>query len=388
MTGEKLTGYAWFKSIGSPKHIVAPMVEQSDLAFRLLTRDHGAHMCYTQMLNVPTFLTSKEYREGHLQSIPSERPLIVQIAGHNPEEMLRACKIIQGRVACDAFDVNLGCPQGIAKRGHYGAFLMEHHELLTEIVSTLANGLSIPVTCKTRIYEDYERSVELCEVLVNAGASLLTIHGRTRESKGEWTGAADWDMITKLRKRFHGIVPMFANGGISSLDDVNRCIEYTKCDGVMSSEAILENPAIFNKEQNHNQIELAEKYLQKARLHPPRLLRTVRAHLMKLLYRYIQYPTLLHYREQIHECKTMEDYEALVQELKINITDHEPYSKPGLTWYTRHLNTDRNHAGLRSKGKDAQYNEKQVLLAEDAWSKFDDTECSIFASLGLGGEEE
>lgn len=77
---------------------------------------------------------------------------------------------------------------GIAKRGRYGAFLMEELDLLNEIVSTLSQGLKIPVTCKTRIYHDFDRTIRLCETLSNAGASLLTIHGRTREEKQQLIG--------------------------------------------------------------------------------------------------------------------------------------------------------------------------------------------------------
>ena len=160
------------------------------------------------------------------------------------KEMLKAAMMIENICDCDAIDINLGCPQGIAKRGKYGAFLMEELELLTEIVITIKT-FKIRVTCKTRIYKDLARSLKLCETLVNAGASLLTIHGRTRESKGEFTGAADWDTIRRIKEHFKGTVPIFANGGISSLEDVHKCIEYTGCDGVMSSEAILENPALF-----------------------------------------------------------------------------------------------------------------------------------------------
>jgi hypothetical protein len=76
-----------------------------------------------------------------------------------------------------------GCPQGIAKRGRYGAFLMEELDLLADIVRTMSSDLKIPVTCKTRIYKDFNRTIRLCETLTNAGASLLTIHGRTREEK-------------------------------------------------------------------------------------------------------------------------------------------------------------------------------------------------------------
>jgi tRNA-dihydrouridine synthase 1 len=81
-----------------------------------------------------------------------------------------------------------GCPQGIAKRGRYGAFLMEELDLLTDIVQTISKDLKVPVTCKTRIYKDFNRTIRLCETLTNAGASLLTIHGRTREEKKQMIG--------------------------------------------------------------------------------------------------------------------------------------------------------------------------------------------------------
>lgn len=129
---------------------------------------------------------SAEYRRSNFQTIPADRPLIVQLAGDKPDILLQAAKMVQGK--CDAVDINLGCPQGIAKRGHYGAFLMEELDLLTAMVSKLATGLRIPVTCKTRIYHDFNRTIRLMETLVNAGASLLTIHGRTREEKKQKIG--------------------------------------------------------------------------------------------------------------------------------------------------------------------------------------------------------
>lgn len=97
--------------------------------------------------------------------------------------MLEAARFVEDK--CDAVDINLGCPQDIARRGKYGAYLMEELDLLTEIVSTLSKNLKVPVTCKTRIYKDFDRTIRLCETLVQAGAKLLTIHGRTREEKVE-----------------------------------------------------------------------------------------------------------------------------------------------------------------------------------------------------------
>jgi tRNA-dihydrouridine synthase 1 len=138
------------------------------------------------MYNANSFVNSSEYSEDNFTTCPEDRPLVVQFASHEPEVLLRAAKLVEDK--CDAVDINLGCPQAIAKRGRYGAWLMEELDLLTELVSILAKNLKIPVTCKTRIYKDFDRSVRLCETLVNAGASMLTIHGRTREQKGQLCG--------------------------------------------------------------------------------------------------------------------------------------------------------------------------------------------------------
>eukprot|EP01036_Dinobryon_divergens_P038897 gene38897-51133_t len=157
-------GYEFFNKIGRPTKIVAPMVDQSELAYRLLCRKYGAELVFTQMIHSGSFLMSAEYRREVFTTVPSDRPLIAQFCGNDPEMILQAAKMIEN--SCDAIDINLGCPQGIAKRGHYGAYLMEELDLLTSIVSTLSKGLKIPVTCKTRIYTDFDRSVKLCETLV------------------------------------------------------------------------------------------------------------------------------------------------------------------------------------------------------------------------------
>lgn len=99
--------------------------------------------------------------------------------------------------------------------------------------------------------QDFSRSIQLYEALIGAGASMLTIHGRTREEKGHWVREADWNMIARVKAYFANHpnpfmrVPIVANGGIENMDDVLRCLQVTKADAVMSSEAVLENPALF-----------------------------------------------------------------------------------------------------------------------------------------------
>jgi tRNA-dihydrouridine synthase 1 len=95
---------------------------------------------------------------------------------------------------CDAIDLNLGCPQGIARKGNYGSFLLTETELLCKIVSTLHNGLKVPVTCKIRLLPDMQDTLALCRALEDAGCQLLTVHGRTRFQNKQtvsWLGLID-----------------------------------------------------------------------------------------------------------------------------------------------------------------------------------------------------
>jgi len=352
----KLTGYDWFRSLRSPTKIVAPMVDQSDLDYRQLTRNYGAELVYTQMFNSNVFVKDHTYRQENFQTCPEDRPLIVQFCGNDPKTLLAAAKMVEDQ--CDAVDINLGCPQGIARRGHYGAFLMEELDLLHELVSVLAINLKVPVTCKTRIYKDYDRSLKLCETLVNAGASLLTIHGRTREEKGQYVKEADWETVRKLKVHFAGRIPIIANGGIETFEDVDRCIAITGVDGVMSSEAILENPGLFSNNFNQNsqsfsdQIVLANEYLEKCREHPVSHYRTIRSHLQKMLFRYCNKNTQL--RDAINVARELTEFQDICDSCSrmIQLPENSIVNYDGETWYSRHRNPSHMHRGRVASQKD------------------------------------
>ena len=184
--------------------------------------------------------------ERHLDGNPAfDRPLTVQFCSNNPDDFLAAAKHVAP--FCDAVDLNLGCPQGIAKRGKYGAFLQEDWDLIARMIRKLHEELDVPVTAKMRCLETREKTLEYAKTILDAGASIITVHGRRREQKGHNTGLADWTMIRYLRENLPKDTVIFANGNILQHEDIAACLEATGADGVMSAEGNLYDPTIFSE---------------------------------------------------------------------------------------------------------------------------------------------
>ncbi|KAM4844633.1 tRNA-dihydrouridine(16/17) synthase [NAD(P)(+)]-like isoform 2-T2 [Thomomys bottae] len=297
----KLRGFEfWRRTLGAARHVVAPMVDQSELAWRLLSRRHGAQLCYSPMLHAQVFVRDANYRRENLycEVCPEDRPLIVQAA-------------LLAQDYCDAIDLNLGCPQMIAKRGHYGAFLQEEWGLLQRMILLAHERLAVPVTCKIRVFPEIDKTVRYAQMLEKAGCQLLTVHGRTKEQKGPLAGVASWEHIKAVRKAVS--IPVFANGNIRSLQDVERCIQDTGVQGVMSAEGLLHNPALFEG-RSPAVWELAEEYLDIVQQHRCPL-SFVRAHLFKLWHHTLQVHQQL--REELAKVKTLEGLAAVSQALKL-----------------------------------------------------------------------
>lgn len=234
--------WAWFNEMGAPKFWVAPMVDQSELAFRQLCRRHGATGAYTPMLHARLFLETPAYRAEHFTTATQDRPLLAQFCANDPDTLLAAARLVEGYV--DGVDLNLGCPQRIAKRGKYGAYLMDDLALVERMVRALAGGLSVPVTVKIRRFPCVKRTVEYALMLERAGASLLAIHGRTRDQKRASEVRAEWEHIRAVKQALR--IPVLGNGNIRTLADCHALMDATGVDGVMSAESLLADPALFS----------------------------------------------------------------------------------------------------------------------------------------------
>jgi tRNA-dihydrouridine synthase 1 len=342
--------------------VVAPMVDQSDLPFRLLCRRYGANLCFTPMIHSRLLVETEAYRNKFF-STDFDRPIIAQLCGSDPDTVLAAAKMLEPYV--DGIDINCGCPQGIARRGNYGAFLLEQEDTLLTLVRHLTKHLRVPLSVKVRLlpkpytpvvdndeaeFDIPKASLALYEKLVDAGIHLLTIHGRTRKQKGPETGSTDWKTIRKAVDMFGDRIPIFANGSIQEFKDVDECLEITNADGIMSSESLLEYPPLFYKipqtpVRTIGRVQLAEEYMQLAKQYPPNKggqgsgLKCMRVHLHRFLHADLQGDIAL--RKLLVETKTLELLEvALVSCKKWHGSTNHDVASESLSWYVRHQEGD------------------------------------------------
>ncbi len=304
----KLGGFEfWRQTLNSAKYVVAPMVDQSALAWRMLSRKYGAQLCYTPMFHAKCFVDKAAYREREFSTCPEDRPLIVQFCGNDPDILLAAAKLVEDK--CDAVDINLGCPQGIAKKGFYGSYLQDEWDLISRIVKKLHENLKVPVTCKIRVFPDVEKTLRYAKMLEESGCQLLTVHGRTREQKQQATGLADWEQIRRVKESLS--IPIFSNGNILFHEDIERCLEYTKCDGVMTAEGNLYNPFIF--EPGHPEMtQVCREFMEMIEKHGG-IASHVRGHFFKIMRPALQIHTS--FRERLGTAHGLDEIFLIAREL-------------------------------------------------------------------------
>ena len=241
------------------RYIMAPMVGASELPFRLFCRKYGTQLCYTPMMMASEFATSEEYRQREFPISVLDRPLVCHFAANTPQDFAIAAKLAEP--FCDAIDLNLGCPQRTAYVGHFGSYLLDPQDraLILSIIRAGVEAVSIPIFVKIRLLDTYEETEELVRQLYEAGATLIAVHARyratfDRKGPGARDGPALLDQVSKLKQAFPNKL-LITNGNTITYDDVEKNLDDTKADGLMSAEGILDNPALFlSRLQNDDSI--------------------------------------------------------------------------------------------------------------------------------------
>ena len=174
---------------------------------------------------------------------------VLHFSANYPKIFAKAAKMVENQ--CDAIDLNLGCPQRTAYIGHFGSYLLDDtdRDLIVDIVKAGNAAVKIPIFVKIRLLDTLEKTILLVQQLRDAGASLVAIHARYRASHerkgaGARDGPALLDQVLKIKQVVTDI-PIIANGNIITYQDIQNNLEFTKADGVMSAEGILDNPALF-----------------------------------------------------------------------------------------------------------------------------------------------
>ncbi len=237
--------------------VLAPMAGITDFPFRLICKELGAGLVFSEMVSVEALIREHRRTRTMLHTHQAERPVVFQLFGSRPESMAEAARIVsQGNV--DFIDVNMGCPVPKVVKSGAGSALLRDVGLAKAILSAVVDASRVPVTVKIRTGWDMESivAVDLALAAQAAGIAAVTVHGRTKVQG--FSGRADWSMIKAVKESV--LIPVIGNGDVHTAHDAKRMMDDTGCEGVMIGRAIQGNPWIFRE---------ARQYLKTGVVPPP-----------------------------------------------------------------------------------------------------------------------
>lgn len=241
--------------LGNRPVLLAPMEDVTDIGFRLLCRQLGAAMVYSEFVSSDALIRMVNKSLLKLEICPEERPVAIQIYGKDPNAMREAARIVVDQAHPDVLDINFGCPvKKVAGKGA-GAGMLQNVPGILEITKAVVEAVpDTPVTVKTRLAWSEEQLVlpdgtpfivDLAERLQDCGIKALTIHGRTRAQM--YTGSADWTNIGMVKANPRMCIPIIGNGDITSAEETTQAFERYGVDAVMIGRATFGRPWIFHE---------------------------------------------------------------------------------------------------------------------------------------------
>ena len=224
--------------------ILAPMAGFSDMPFRLICREYGSAMSYTEFVAAEAVLHGNAKTLHMLAFQPCESPMVMQFFGSDENALEAAARRLE-ELGPDIIDLNMGCSvKNVSGRGA-GAGLLRDPDKIGRIFARLTRAVSTPVTGKIRLgWDDDSRNYrQVARILEDNGAALIAVHGRTKAQL--YQGQADWDAITEVKQAVK--IPVVGNGDVRTVADIERMKRRTGCDAVMIGRAAIGNPWIFQR---------------------------------------------------------------------------------------------------------------------------------------------
>ncbi|MCX4264936.1 MAG: tRNA dihydrouridine synthase DusB [Muribaculaceae bacterium] len=232
--------------LGNRPVMLAPMEDVTDSSFRLICKEQGADLTYTEFVSADALIRSIAATTRKLHIAEGERPTAIQIYGREVGPMVEAAKIVE-QAHPDILDINFGCPvKKVAGKGA-GAGMLRDIPRMLEITRAVVDAVNIPVTVKTRLGWDCNSKiiVDLAEQLQDCGIKAITVHGRTRSQM--YTGEADWDEIARVKANPRLHIPVIGNGDITTPERLVEAFERSGVDGIMVGRASIGAPWIFKE---------------------------------------------------------------------------------------------------------------------------------------------
>ena len=236
--------------LGKYPVLLAPMEDVTDLGFRLMCKEFGADLVYTEFVSSDALIRQVNKSMQKLNISDEERPVAIQIYGRDVDSMTEAARIVE-TVKPDIIDLNFGCPvKRVAGKGA-GAGMLQNVPLMLDIVRSVVDAVKTPVTVKTRLGWDESSKiiVDLAEQLQDCGIKALTIHGRTRAQM--YTGEADWTLIGEVKNNPRMHIPIIGNGDITTPERAKECFDRYGVDAVMIGRASFGRPWIFREVKHY-----------------------------------------------------------------------------------------------------------------------------------------